>query len=281
MDMEIITMITSLSKELNRMKNYAIHWLSKSGVTALRTQTLDRYLEIEFDRNKLLREIFLIQNYGIDPNNDFLRYRNSSTSQLGQDLWVLIASRFQRTGTFIEIGGGDGILFSNTYLLEKQLGWSGVIVEPAKIWQENLKRNRNCQLELRCCSGVSGLQIEFLETPSPMLSTIQEYRYKDSHAKERKTGKTYQVESVTLNEIFIQHFPSGHVNYISIDTEGSEEDILQNFDFDRFSFDFATIENAFDAQKSERITELLRSKGYRRVLEEVSEFDNYYERISK
>ena len=42
-----------------------------------------------------------------------------SKSQNGQDLFALWATGFKREGLFIEFGGYDGVIFSNTYLLEK------------------------------------------------------------------------------------------------------------------------------------------------------------------
>lgn len=263
---------------LSRAKNLFIFWFSKTGFTFLRSRTLVEYLNIEFDRKKLIRELRFIDQYGMVPNLNYVNLRVKSQSQLGQDLWVLFGSSFKRDGTFIEIGGADGKYLSNTYLLEKEFGWKGVIVEPARVWHQDLKKNRECLIDTRCCTSESGVEIDFLETPSAMLSTIERYRDSDTHAHERKKGSLYKVKSVSLNDLFEQYFPNGQVDYISIDTEGNEEEILKNLDFTRFSFKFASIENAFDIQKSERIHELLVRNGYKHVLQEVSEFDDYYER---
>jgi FkbM family methyltransferase len=263
---------------LSRAKNLFIFWFSKTGLTFLRTRTLVDYLEIDFDRKKLIRELRFIDQYGMVSNLNYADLRVKSQSQLGQDLWVLFGSSFKRDGTFMEIGAADGKSFSNTYLLEKEFGWKGVIVEPAQIWHQNLKKNRDCAIDMRCCTSESGVEVDFLETPSAMLSTIERYKDSDTHAHERKKGSLYKVKTVSLNDLFEQYFPNGQVDYLSIDTEGNEEEILRNLDFTRFSFKFASIENAFDIQKSERIHALLIRNGYKQVLQEVSEFDDYYER---
>lgn len=267
-----------IRNKLSRVRNLAIYWFSKSGITFLRSRTLHLYLGIEFDRKNLLRELRFIDEYGVSPRANFVDLRCKSKSQLGQDLWVLIASSFKKEGTFLEIGAADGKSFSNTYLLEKEFGWKGVIVEPARIWQEDLKVNRNCQIDSRCCASNTGHKVSFLETPSAMLSTIEKYKNSDTHSHERRKGLIYEVETVSLNDLFSQYFPNGQVDYLSIDTEGNEEEILREFDFSKFSFRFASIENAFDLEKSERIKSLLTKNGYRKVLQEVSEFDDYYER---
>jgi hypothetical protein len=65
------------------------------------------------------------------------------------------------------------------------------------------------------------------------------------------------------------------IDYLSIDTEGSELDILSNFDFDYYKFKVITVEHNFTEQR-EKINQLLTSKGYKQVLREISAFDDWY-----
>ena len=65
------------------------------------------------------------------------------------------------------------------------------------------------------------------------------------------------------------------VDYISIDTEGSEYDILSAVDFDRWSFRVMTVEHNHEPQR-EQVFDLLTSKGYTRVCQDVSRFDDWY-----
>ena len=83
----------------------------------------------------------------MNPNHliHILEYLGENKSQLNQDLFV--ASTFnlfnqKSEGYFVEVGGANGVDLSNTYLLERQFGWKGIIVEPAKIWHEELYTNR-------------------------------------------------------------------------------------------------------------------------------------------
>lgn len=254
--------------------------MRKVGIILLRAKKLDELYEAKTYRNRLDKVLNIIGIYGIQPGVDLRNFANHSRAQLAQDLWVILASGAKRNGTFLEIGGADGLTCSNTYLLEKELDWTGVLVEPALIYRESLKSNRKCGLDFRCCTSQSGEEIQFSETISPMLSTISSYRFSDLHAAERVSKvKTYLVETVSLNDLFKKYFPLGRVDYLSIDTEGSEEDILKTFDFERYSFSFLTIENAFNSEKSERISQILIPKGYRRVLQELSEFDDWYVKL--
>ena len=66
-----------------------------------------------------------------------------SKSQLRQDLFVLGVTNFKQNGFFCEFGATNGVDLSNTYLLEKEFNWSGILAEPAKIWHSDLQRNRS------------------------------------------------------------------------------------------------------------------------------------------
>jgi hypothetical protein len=83
------------------------------------------------------------------------------------------------------------------------------------------------------------------------------------------------VPTVTLNDMLEEHGAPAVIDYASIDTEGSEFDILSALDFDRWSFRVMTIEHNFAPQR-EDIHKLLTEKGYRRVLEAISRFDDWY-----
>ena len=51
-------------------------------------------------------------------------------------------------GYFCEVGACDGLIHSNTYFLEKNKQWSGILCEPASFWIEKLKVNRpDCIIE--------------------------------------------------------------------------------------------------------------------------------------
>ena len=105
-------------------KKYNIGLTSYSNLSGL--------LEYEKDVSQLLNL----------PTNDLVRlatYIKDSKSQLKQDLFVLLQTNFKHNGFFVEFGATNGIDFSNTHLLEKEFGWSGILAEPAKVWHRELQ----------------------------------------------------------------------------------------------------------------------------------------------
>jgi hypothetical protein len=83
------------------------------------------------------------------------------------------------------------------------------------------------------------------------------------------------VTTVTLTDMLARNDAPAVIDYLSIDTEGSEYDILAAHDFDRFKFSVITCEHNFTPNR-EKIFKLLTSKGYRRVMERQSQFDDWY-----
>jgi FkbM family methyltransferase len=196
-----------------------------------------------------------------------------SKSQLLQDL---IAAYLQRgEGFFCEIGAADGFKLSNTYLLEKNYRWDGIIAEPARYYKEKIQENRNCIISLKCLYSSSRTLIQFNETLDPLLSTLDDYSQNDIHGKSRENGTRYEVETITLSDLLKESHAPNYIDYLSIDTEGSEYEILKDFDFQRYFFGFITVEHNY-SNSQEKVYELLTKNGYKRIMTSVSLWDDFY-----
>ena len=201
---------------------------------------------------------------------------NKSRSQLRQDLFVLSESNYKREGYFVEFGATNGIDLSNTYLLETEFSWTGILAEPARVWEKKLKENRpNASIETLCVWKESNSSLTFNETDEPELSTVDSFSDKDGHRKTRKSGKKYEVQTISLNDLLVKHDAPKYIDYLSIDTEGSEYEILNAFDFNEFSIGIISVEHNYEP-KRELIFALLTSHGYKRKYENISAFDDWY-----
>ena len=212
------------------------------------------------------------------PNMDsilLIDYLHTSKSQNGQDLFALLTNEFKREGCFIEIGATNGVALSNTLLLERKFNWSGLLVEPAKIWHKELFENRNCLISTKCVFDTSSNEIIFNETKDRSLSTIDSYSNNDSWSKIRAGGKKYIVETVTLNELIQEFKLPDVIDFLSIDTEGSEFEILTAIDFSRYKFRAISCEHNYTNNR-EKIYSLLTQNGYRRKFENLSLGDDWY-----
>jgi FkbM family methyltransferase len=197
-----------------------------------------------------------------------------SPSQLNQDFFVLHELNWKKNGYFVEFGATDGRTLNNTWLLEKEFGWNGILAEPSKSWRPGLESaGRSAKLEFDCVWSESNAKLTFEEASWGELSTIKGFLNNDAH--ERESQKTYQVNTVSLNDLLLRNNAPKVIDYLSIDTEGSEYDILSAVDFDRFTFRCITCEHNF-TENRERIYALLTGAGYVRKYEKVSQFDDWY-----
>jgi len=196
---------------------------------------------------------------------------DESRSQRRQDLFALAHLGFPEGGFFVEFGATDGVGLSNTWLMENRFGWNGILAEPARGWHAALKRNRRAAIETRCVWRASGETLPFTEAPRGENSGVSSYVL----ASRRLRGTSYEVETISLSDMLDRHGAPEVVDYISIDTEGTEFDILDVFDFTRRRFRVMSVEHNHTPLR-EKIHTLLTGHGYRRVLTEVSDFDDWY-----
>jgi len=120
-----------------------------------------------------------------------------------------------------------------------------------------------------------GRDLSFNELEVGTLSTIASFSAADGHAETRRLGRTYQVESITLNDLLGQFNAPTVIDYLSIDTEGSEFEILKRVDFDRYSFNVITCEHNYTPAR-DQVHDLLAGKGYQRKYPQLSGCDDWY-----
>ena len=197
-------------------------------------------------------------------------------SQLGQD--VLVDTLMDGTpGFFVEFGALDGLNLSNTQFLEASRKWTGILAEPARGCHDALRSNRpNARIDTRCVWSTSGEKMEFVETEEVHLSTLAQFVSADAHAsiREMAAGK-YDVETVSLNQLLRESECPKQFDFLSVDTEGSEFDILAAADFDEFHPRIIAVEHNYQPSRQD-IYSLLTKQGYQRVLTDLSWWDDWY-----
>ena len=223
-----------------------------------------------------------LRDQSLDPADEINRYVKFCLANIGwsraqhlQDMWVAYELNSRRNGYFIEFGAMDGVQWSNTYGLEKQFGWNGIVSEPARIWHPAVNNNRDCAVDRRCVWTRTGETIRFNQTPINGLSTIDSYSDSDRHAHYRTEGQRYDVETVSLTDLLDFWKAPRRIDYLSIDTEGSELDILQAFDWSRHEIRLITVEHNH-GDKRQPLYDMLTTKGYRRKFEQFSRADDWY-----
>jgi len=281
--MKISKFITSIKSFQNRVR-------FRRHILTLQNQLIEQKtenLELDYAKNfyykesynmKLQLEVMRDINKAESHSKliDFLfEHHEKSKSQLLQDLVAAFLFKDKDSAFFVEFGAADGRELSNTYFLEKSQKWRGLLAEPSRSWHQQLQQNRNCQLDFRCVWSQSREILDFQETSDLMLSTVKEFIASDLLAPFRVDGNAYQVESVSLKDLLIESKAPKNIEFLSIDTEGSEFQILKNFDFNLFTFGAIVVEHNFTPSRIS-IRELLVSKGYVPFLENLTKWDDWY-----
>jgi FkbM family methyltransferase len=190
-----------------------------------------------------------------------------SHSQIGQEQWVLDVYGDTHQGYFVDVGGYDGISNSNTLLLEKVHRWSGLIIEPDPLIFPQLESNR-C-VTLKNIAALTSLNHKSVFLSGGELGGLVDYLQNDSHTETRnqllEQGSIELVETKDLPGLLKDAAAPFLIEYLDIDTEGSELEILQEIDFNCWQFGLMTIEHAGVTEKREKIFDLLSRAGYQRV----------------
>lgn len=198
-----------------------------------------------------------------------------SYSQLGQDLQVLQYYNNKVGGYFIEVGASDGVKYSNTFVLEKNFGWRGICVEPLPEKFKELCKNRPFSI---CCDSplydVSGQVVTFdVAHQDDMLSGIN--MDIDCHKGTVDSSKhSITLTTITLNELLESCNAPTYIDYMSLDTEGSELKILSSFDFNKYKIGLIDVEHNYIEPRRTKIRELLTSNGY--IYLRANMFDDSY-----
>lgn len=190
-------------------------------------------------------------------------------SQHGQDKFIDEFFGAKIGGVFVEIGAHNGEAFSNTCFLERERQWTGLLVEPLPHCFEQMKEKRNCQMLNACISDKEGEEdFLYMNGWTEMLSgLVNSYDPKhkmriDKEAVEYNCqGQTIKVKTYTGKKVF-EDFNLKNIDYLSVDTEGSELQILQSIDFGAVNIKCISVENNYN---DDTILKYLTRFGYRRI----------------
>lgn len=163
-----------------------------------------------------------------------------------QDLIAYIYFNGKPQGFFVDIGAFDGVQISNTCVLE-QVGWDGICIEPIPEVFEALQKNRACHLYNVAIAGQSRKDAKFYKVADQLgLSGLEQQMPERIQKGLRKQGlaiESLSVQTMTFDEVMKNHPAIGFIDFLSLDVEGGEMQVLETIDFERFRFGLITIEN--------------------------------------
>jgi hypothetical protein len=248
--------------------------LNRGSTDALKSQ--GKTLNYRAWSSNLLRENLSSKNPALLSIFDYITsnyYR--SYSQNYQDLIVSYLYRDAKNLYFCEIGACDGVHLSNTCLLEKELQWSGLLSEPNPVWHQRLGDLRTAKVDHRPVWSSSGETLPFILSAVPELSTFLGFADEVSQAKSRTDHSVIDLVTVSLNDLLQQQHVPQKIHFLSVDTEGSDFEILKKFDFGAFDVLLIVVEHNFSKSK-DLLKTLLEENGYIEILTPLSLWDSWF-----
>lgn len=192
-------------------------------------------------------------------------------SQSGQDSFLEnnIFKGYKK-GFFVDVGAHNGKQINNTLYFEEKNDWTGINVEPlTEVYQELIKNRPNC-INLNCAISDKDGTADFIKNTgyTEMLSGLRSaYDPRHFHRRDREieikggSTKVVKVETKRLETVFDEHNVK-RVNYLSIDVEGAEFNVIRSINFDKVFIDVIEFENNYD-DNSVPIVGYLQKKGYK------------------
>lgn len=203
--------------------------------------------------------------------------RHLAHGQILQDLWVLYELDLKANGYFVEFGAYDGTAHSNTKLLEQRFGWTGLLVEPNPAMAATLQATRSAAVDGRCVWDTTGDEVELLVTGDAELSTVREHAQPDLHTdtRLRTAVRSVSIPTVSLDDLLAEHDAPTEIDFLSVDTEGTELRILRAFDFARHRPRLVAVEHNHRSTERE-LDALMAANEYDRRFPAMSDWDGWY-----
>lgn len=184
-------------------------------------------------------------------------------SQFSQDYYLFKHhfKHLKRTGTYMDVAANDAVGISNSYFFDRCLGWRGVCVEGNPIYFERLFRLRTCTLVPTCVGGIDGATVEFGLMGGAGGVMGKTNKHMKVWAAERKQVTTIKERCTTMTKIS-EREEMWVIDYLSLDVEGHELEVLKGIDWEQIKINVLTIE--VNRESTPAVEKAMQELGYKR-----------------
>jgi FkbM family methyltransferase len=155
-----------------------------------------------------------------------------SYAQNFEDVMLARVFSSRTDGFYVDVGAGDPVNLSVTKWFY-DLGWSGINIEPNRSLFKKLSADRSRDVNLECGAGESRKRAQFIEMPIAELSSFDS-RVRASAGEQKIFGTIRTVPVVPLTEILDQYADERHIDFLKVDAEGWEREVLRGLDLEKY-----------------------------------------------
>jgi FkbM family methyltransferase len=159
-------------------------------------------------------------------------------------------------GFFIEVGANDGYTQSNTYYLEKFLGWRGILIEGIPSLYAQCKQKRSNSLVYNYALVSKDFDGSFTEMHYANLMSVVENSLQNKEKQTQhiqlglqiqgiKESYTIKVPARTLESILDELYEIPAIDFLSLDVEGYELEVLEGLNLDKYKPQYILVEARF------------------------------------
>ena len=168
-----------------------------------------------------------------------------------------------RGGFFVEAGALDGKRYSNSWFFEKCLGWCGLLIEGNPANFRDLVTNRPSAIKLHTALCADGEEVDFIAgggaTAGAVAAMDRKFLDRWHHTT---TPQIVRVPCITLAHALCLHGIT-EIDFLSLDVEGSELDVVRHIDFTRVRIRVIIVEqDRYNMTKVLEVRRLLQEQGY-------------------
>ena len=190
--------------------------------------------------------------------------REGYYGQFSTDLLIELYFQNKKVGSCVEVGAANGVRGSNTLYFER-LGWRALCVEPNPEYIKEIEKNRKEYVQYACSSKNDRdvLFTIFDIGKNNIMSSVSglkpDKRLVEQHSNIINKSYQIKVKTKTLDDILKEKSFKKDIDFITIDTEGTELEVLKGLDLDYWNIDLLVVENNYNDSD---IEQYLKSCGY-------------------
>jgi FkbM family methyltransferase len=195
------------------------------------------------------------------------RYAKKSYSQEGEDLILKRIFERKQNGFYVDVGAHHPMRFSNTYLFYKR-GWRGINIDAMPGSMEIFKKFRFRDINLEIAVSNRNEKLTYYAFNDPALNGFSKERSQERNGQYGyKIIYEKEIYTQQLEKILDDYLPNGQIiDYMSIDVEGLEFEVLQSNNWKKYSPELVLVEirgETLDDILGSEITEYMTDIGYK------------------